>query len=73
MNLGAFHIPRIDQERKVIQVKKTANMENIDNTVNETTAIKMYAIENVEDNFRDDFISLANSIVTEEKEVNATA
>jgi DNA repair exonuclease SbcCD nuclease subunit len=73
MQMGAFHIPRIDQERKVVQVKKAAGMENMDNTVNEMTAIKMYAGENVEESYRDDFISLANSIVAEAKESNATS
>lgn len=72
MKLGAFHIPRIDQERKVGQVKKTSNMESVDNTVNEITAIKMFAEENIEDNFRNDFISLANETVKETKELNAT-
>ncbi len=73
MSMGAFHIPRIDQERKVVQVKKAAGMENMDNTVNEMTAIKMYAGENIEEVFRNDFISLANSIVEETKETNATS
>jgi DNA repair exonuclease SbcCD nuclease subunit len=73
MGMGAFHIPRIDQERKVVQVKKAAGMENMDNTVNEATAIKMYATENVEEGFRNDFISLAYSIVAEAKETNAAS
>lgn len=73
MEMGAFHIPRIDQERKVSKIKKTHGLENMDNTVNEATAIKMYAGENVEDSFRDDFISLANSVVVETKEINASS
>lgn len=73
MKMGAFHIPRVDQERKVIQVKKTAGMENMDNTINEITAIKMYASENIEEKFRDDFVSLANTIVVETKETNVTS
>lgn len=70
MSMGAFHIPRVDQERKVSQVKRTAGLESIDDKVTEITAIKMYAGENVEESFRDDFISLANSIV---KDHNASS
>jgi DNA repair exonuclease SbcCD nuclease subunit len=72
MKLGAFHIPRLDQERKIVQVKKNASMQSMDNTVNEITAIKMYAVENIEENIRDEFVSLANSIVKDLKETNAS-
>lgn len=72
MGLGAFHIPRIDQERKISQVKKNASLESMDNTITEMAAIKMYAGENVEESFRDDFVSLANSIVKDTKDLNAT-
>ena len=70
MKLGAHHIPRIDQERKISQVKKNINLENMDNTINEITAIKMYAGVNIDEQFRDDFISLANSIIKEAAETN---
>lgn len=70
IEMGAFYAPRIDQERKVSQIKKNIMTDNLDNAVNEATAIKMYAEAVVEDTIRDDFITLANSIVKEA--INAT-
>lgn len=67
--LGAFYVPRIDQDRKIVQVKKSSNIE-IDSKINELTAIKMYAEDNVDSEIRNNFISLANSIVKEIKEPN---
>lgn len=61
--LGAFHICRINEERKVAPIKKSAATEGIDSTVNETTAIKMYADANVDDSIKNDFVALANQIV----------
>lgn len=62
--LGAYHIARIDQERKIVQVKRNTSI-NIENTVDEFSAIKTYASDNVEEGMREDFIALANSIVRE--------
>ena len=64
-NLGTFHIARISEEKKVAAIKKNSVVDSIDSTVNELTAIKMYANANVDTNVKDDFISLANSIVNE--------
>lgn len=62
-NLGAFHITRINEERKITPIKKSAATEGIDNTVNEPTAIKMFADSNVDEPIRNDFIALATQIV----------
>lgn len=62
--LGAFHIARISEERKSTTIK-TNQTQDIDNTVNELTAIKMYASSNIEKEYQNDFISLASSIVNE--------
>jgi DNA repair exonuclease SbcCD nuclease subunit len=64
MGLGAFHISRISETKKVAVIKKIDN-ENIDSDVNETTAIQMYAKENIEKEIQSDFINLATSIVNE--------
>ena len=64
-SLGAFHISRINEEKKVGLIKKTVDGENIDNTVNEKTAIKMFAEANVDDGKHDEFIGVAVSIVDE--------
>lgn len=64
---GVFHITRINEERKVNLIKKNIT-ETIDNTVNESTAIKMFAEANIDESIRNDFISLANNIVKEIKE-----
>lgn len=63
-DLGAFHIERINEERKVIPIKKHIDTEGIDNTVNETTAIKMYADANVIER-KDEFVAVAMEIVRE--------
>lgn len=64
MSLGAFHIARISETKKVSLIKKIEN-ENIDSDVNEITAIKMYANANIEKEIQSDFINLATSIVQE--------
>lgn len=68
-DLGAFHICRINEERKVSPIKKSAATEGIDSTVNESTAIKMYADANVDVSIKNDFIALANQIVKECSEI----
>lgn len=64
-DLGTFHVTRINEERKVVPIKKNATTDNIDNTVNESTAIKMFADSNVDQELKNDFIAFANSIVKE--------
>lgn len=64
-DLGAFHICRINEERKVAPIKKSAATECIDNTVNESVAIKMYADANVDASMKNDFVALANEIVND--------
>jgi exonuclease SbcD len=61
---NAFHITRINEERKVTPLKQGIS-EKIDNTVNENSAISTYAHANVDDVCRNEFIALANSIVHE--------
>jgi len=68
-SLGAFHICRINEERKISPIKKSAATEGIDSTVNESTAIKMYADANVDMSIKDDFIALANQIVKDCSEI----
>lgn len=63
---GAFHVSRISEERKFTSLKKQIT-ETIDNTVNELSAIKTYA-SLVEENMREEFVSLASTIVQEYKE-----
>lgn len=63
--LGAFYVPRIDQERKIAQIKKHTGTEQLDNTITEISAIKLYASTNIETAQQNDFISLASSIVQE--------
>lgn len=63
--LGTFHVCRINEERKVAPIKKNSITDNIDNTVTESTAIKMYADANVDDSIKGDFITLATQIVKE--------
>jgi exonuclease SbcD len=62
--LNAFHIYRINEERKISLIKKD-NENYIDNTVNEITAIKMFAFSNIENEIRSEFISIATAIVEE--------
>jgi DNA repair exonuclease SbcCD nuclease subunit len=64
-DMGAFHIFRIIEERKISLVKKLSNTENIDNTVNEIMAINMFAESNIEKEIRNNFIGLAQSIIKE--------
>jgi exonuclease SbcD len=64
-DLGTFHISRISEERKVAPIKQNSATEGIDSTVNEATAIKMYADANIDDNMKNDFIALASQIVRE--------
>jgi DNA repair protein SbcD/Mre11 len=61
-DLGAFYITRINEERKIAPIKNNIE-ENIDNTVNEQTAIKMFADNNVDISIKNDFIALATQIV----------
>lgn len=68
-DLGTFHICRINEERRVAPIKKIAATEGIDNTVNESTAIKMYADANVDDAMKNDFIAAANLVVKECAEI----
>lgn len=63
--LGAFHICRINEEKRISSIKKNTAIENMDNTVNEITAIKMFADSNINEDIRNDFITLANSVVKE--------
>lgn len=63
---GVFHISRISEERKFVSLKKKIK-ENIDNSVNESSAIKTYS-NLVEDHLREDFITAALSIIQEYKE-----
>jgi DNA repair exonuclease SbcCD nuclease subunit len=65
IDLGSFHISRISEEKKVAAIKKNSTTEVISSTVNEFTAIKMYADTNVDAKIRNDFVSLATSIAKE--------
>lgn len=65
---GVFHSTRISEERKFVSLKKTIN-EQLDNTVNEASAIKTYS-SLVEEILREDFVSLASDLVQEFKESN---
>jgi DNA repair exonuclease SbcCD nuclease subunit len=65
MARGAFYIARINEEKKVGLVKKTVDGDDIDNTVNETTAIKMFAEANINEAKRGEFVATAVSIVNE--------
>lgn len=64
-DLGTFHVSRISEERKVSAIKVNTELDGIDNTINPTTAIKLYAQENVDENLVDEFIQLAIEIVKE--------
>src|ERR1700722_11645704 len=63
--LGTFHIARISEEKKVATIKKNLENDAINSTVNEMTALKMYADANIDEGIRADFVSLATSIVKE--------
>ena len=63
--LGVFHISKINEERKIAPIKMNSATKEIDNTVNEPTAIRMYADVNVDESLRNDFSILANQIVKE--------
>lgn len=62
--LGAFHIARISEEKRSVLIKKVQS-NDIDNTMNEMTAIKMYSSANVEEEYQSEFVSLANDIINE--------
>lgn len=62
---GAFHITRISEERKFNTLKKVKD--DIDNTVNEFSAIKSYS-STLEEVYRSEFVELASNIVQEYKE-----
>jgi DNA repair exonuclease SbcCD nuclease subunit len=62
VDAGVFHVAAIREERKVSAVKRTS--EEFDDTVNETAAIRIYS-QGIEEEFRDEFVSLANDVVKE--------
>jgi exonuclease SbcD len=64
-DLGAFYITRISEERKIAPIKKATATENMDSTMSETVAIKMFADLNIQKEIKDDFIETANSIIKE--------
>ena len=64
LNAGIYHSAGIIEERKIARIVKDTAVEQIDNTVNEQTAIKMYS-QSIEEDIRDEFVSLANDIVKE--------
>jgi exonuclease SbcD len=64
-DIGVYHTARVSEERRVATIRKNTLDNSIDNTVNEATAIKMYADENVPIEIKDEFIQLANDIVKE--------
>src|SRR5258708_1116843 len=63
--LGTFHVSRINEERKIASIKPIATADGINNTVNQSTAIKMYADANINDSMKNEFIKLASEIVKE--------
>lgn len=65
-NAGAFFISKISEERTFSSLKKQIN-EKMDNSVNELSAIKTYS-SLVDENIKEEFISLANNIIKEYKE-----
>ena len=65
--VGVFHTAGLSEERRVSSIKKNTLDNGIDNTVNEIKAIKMYAEINIEETIREEFIEIANSIVSESK------
>lgn len=69
-DLGAFHICSLNEIKKIATVNKNATTDGINNTVNEHTAIKMFANSNINESMKDDFISLAIDIVNEYDESN---
>lgn len=67
-NKGVYHVCRITEEREF--VARTINQEDkFDTTVNEVSAIKMYA-SSVEEQYRNDFVNLANSVINEYKQTS---
>lgn len=64
-DLGVYNIVKISEEKKVILVKKDNALQNMDNTINEAVAIRLFAEVNVEENIRSEFISIANNIIKE--------
>lgn len=68
-DLGSFHICGLNEIKKVALINKNT-ADSIDNTVNEHTAIKMFADVNISESIKNDFISLAIDIVNEYSESN---
>lgn len=66
LDRGTFHISRISEQKQISSVKKKF-ADEIDNTINESTAIKIYAETNLEQEAQDIFIATANSIIDEYK------
>lgn len=66
--MGVFHITRISEEKQFVSLKKNFN-QDIDNTINEVSAIKTYS-SLVDENMREEFINLALSVIQEYKENN---
>jgi DNA repair exonuclease SbcCD nuclease subunit len=62
--LGAYHIARISEEKRSVLIKKT-QANDIDNTMNEMTAVKMYSVSNIDEEYQSEFISLATDIINE--------
>lgn len=62
---GVFHISKITEERKISRIMKTASLKELDSTVNEQAAIRMYADATIDEIIKDEFIMLANDIVKE--------
>ncbi len=60
---GVFHIARIAEERKVSNIQ-TSVSSTIDNTINEFTAIEMFA-KSIDEDIREDFIKAANATILE--------
>ncbi len=66
--LGAYHISKFSESKKLSLIKKVDdNKEQIDGSMNESKAIKLYAETFIEEPSRDDFIKMANDIIAEFK------
>ena len=63
-SLGAFHIARISEEKRSTVIKKHQSSD-IDNSMNEFAAVKMYASSNIDLEYQSEFITLANDIINE--------
>jgi DNA repair exonuclease SbcCD nuclease subunit len=60
---NVFHIAKINEQRKIAAIKKVSA--NIDTSMDENAAIRMYANENISEEMRNDFITTAMGIVKE--------